>query len=203
MGISLLRGSQIINGDPNMAPLSTINTKGIALCPKAKKENYDVRFRSTNTVGNITTGITYTLAWNNGTTFTAWEITEPAPSFFGSYGFNTSLFNVSTSVNIYTMKTIFSFPILLDSDAPTSNNMGKNGCTPPSSEDAAIKFCCINRHDGYVNGLFMDWSARKVGLKELWTLKWHKDFDTGGPWTTAGGVQPEDWPKWMRGFKDY
>ena len=49
----------------------------------------------------------------------------------------------------------------------------------------------------------MDWSVRKVGVKELWTLKWDKDFDTAGPWTKAGGVKPEDWPQWMRRFKDY
>jgi prepilin-type processing-associated H-X9-DG protein len=62
---------------------------------------------------------------------------------------------------------------------------------------------CINRHEGHVNALFFDWSVRKVGLKELWTLKWHRQFNTAGPWTKAGGVQPEDWPEWMRGFKDY
>jgi len=62
---------------------------------------------------------------------------------------------------------------------------------------------CIDRHDGGINMLFMDWSVRKVGLKELWTLKWHRDFDTAGPWTKAGGVEPEDWPQWMRRFKDY
>jgi len=62
---------------------------------------------------------------------------------------------------------------------------------------------CINRHGGAVNCLFVDGSVRKVGLKELWTLKWHKSFDTAGPWTTAGGVQPEDWPEWMREFRDY
>jgi prepilin-type N-terminal cleavage/methylation domain-containing protein/prepilin-type processing-associated H-X9-DG protein len=61
----------------------------------------------------------------------------------------------------------------------------------------------INRHNGGVNCLFMDWSARKVGLKELWTLKWHKHWPTAGPWTRAGGVKPEDWPPWMRRFKDY
>jgi hypothetical protein len=22
-------------------------------------------------------------------------------------------------------------------------------------------------------------------------------------WTKGGGVQPEDWPEWMRGLKDY
>jgi len=62
---------------------------------------------------------------------------------------------------------------------------------------------CFNRHDAGINCLFMDWSVRKVGLKELWTLKWNMQFDTANPWTKAGGVQPEDWPEWMRGFKDY
>jgi prepilin-type N-terminal cleavage/methylation domain-containing protein len=62
---------------------------------------------------------------------------------------------------------------------------------------------CTDRHDGGLNSLFMDWSIKKVGLKELWTLKWHRKFDTAGPWTKAGGAQPEDWPKWMRRFKDY
>ncbi len=62
---------------------------------------------------------------------------------------------------------------------------------------------CINRHDGAVNGLFLDWSVRKVGLKELWMLKWHQSYDTQGPWTRAGGVTRSDWPYWMRRFKDY
>ncbi len=62
---------------------------------------------------------------------------------------------------------------------------------------------CIDRHEAGVGGLFLDWSVRKVGLKELWTLKWHPHFNTAGRWTKAGGVKPEQWPKWMRGFKDY
>jgi prepilin-type N-terminal cleavage/methylation domain-containing protein len=63
--------------------------------------------------------------------------------------------------------------------------------------------CAINRHQGFLNAAFMDWSARKVGLKELWTLKWHKQFDTAGPYTKAGGMQASSWPEWMRRFKDY
>ena len=62
---------------------------------------------------------------------------------------------------------------------------------------------CINRHRGCVNSAFLDFSARKVGLKELWTLKWHRDYDVNGPWTVAGGVQPGDWPEWMQEFEDY
>jgi prepilin-type processing-associated H-X9-DG protein len=79
-------------------------------------------------------------------------------------------------------------PAPIEDAAWSSNNMGR---------------VCINRHDGAVNCLFVDGSVRKVGLKELWTLKWHRSFDTAGPWTKAGGVSPEDWPAWMRPFKEY
>ena len=48
-----------------------------------------------------------------------------------------------------------------------------------------VRFC-PNRHNGFVNSLFCDWSVRKLGLKELWTLKWHREFDINGPWTIAG-----------------
>ncbi len=61
----------------------------------------------------------------------------------------------------------------------------------------------INRHNEYTNSLFLDWSVRKVGLKELWTLKWYEAFNTANQWTRAGGVKPEDWPEWMRSFRDY
>lgn len=62
---------------------------------------------------------------------------------------------------------------------------------------------CMNRHVGYVNVAMCDFSARKVGLKELYTLKWHKRFNIAGPWTLAGGVDDSQWPDWIRSFKDY
>ncbi|MBN1505438.1 MAG: type II secretion system protein [Sedimentisphaerales bacterium] len=70
-------------------------------------------------------------------------------------------------------------------------------------EDTACHSVCINRHNGGVNSLFLDWSARKVGLKELWTLKWWPGYNSRGPWTKAGGVEPQDWPRWLHGFADY
>jgi prepilin-type N-terminal cleavage/methylation domain-containing protein len=66
-----------------------------------------------------------------------------------------------------------------------------------------IQLVCINRHDGIINVVFLDMNVRKVGLKELWTLDWHRNFNTQGPWTKAGNVRPEDWPQWMRRLKDY
>ena len=62
---------------------------------------------------------------------------------------------------------------------------------------------CIDRHNGFINLLFMDWSARGVGLKELWTLKWHRSYITNGAWTKAGGVMTQDWPVWLRNYRDY
>ncbi|MHC4563889.1 MAG: type II secretion system protein [Planctomycetota bacterium] len=62
---------------------------------------------------------------------------------------------------------------------------------------------CINRHRGFTNSSFLDWSVRRVGLKELWTLQWHREFNQRGPWTLAGGVLSSDWPEWLRPFKDY
>jgi len=59
----------------------------------------------------------------------------------------------------------------------------------------AMKMLCINRHNGFTNGVFADFSTRKVGLKELWSLKWHRNFDIN--------ADPPVWPSWMRNFKNY
>ena len=78
-------------------------------------------------------------------------------------------------------------------------------CAEPDDWPGANRthWVCINRHDGGINMSFLDGSSRKVGLKELWTLKWHRQSNTVNRWTKAGGVQPEDWPEWMRNFRDY
>jgi prepilin-type N-terminal cleavage/methylation domain-containing protein len=80
--------------------------------------------------------------------------------------------------------------------------------TPPPGEEADSTSCyssnvCIDRHTGGINSVFMDWSVRKVGLKQLWGLKWSSAYNTAGPWTPAGGVQPQNWPPWLRRCKDY
>ena len=69
-----------------------------------------------------------------------------------------------------------------------------------------IRNFCINRHNGGVNGLFLDFSARKIGLKELWELTWHRNWFT----TPAGFPDPYppwhfrgDPAHWMYNFKNY
>jgi len=71
------------------------------------------------------------------------------------------------------------------------------------SGDSEMKRFCLARHEGAVNVTFFDFSLRKIGVKELWTLKWHRQYNTANRWTKAGGMQPSDWPQWMRRFKDY
>jgi prepilin-type N-terminal cleavage/methylation domain-containing protein/prepilin-type processing-associated H-X9-DG protein len=62
----------------------------------------------------------------------------------------------------------------------------------------AMQLFCIDRHNGGINSLFIDFSVRKVGLKELWKLKWNRAFKTNVP--------PPDWrteAPWMVRFRDY
>lgn len=80
---------------------------------------------------------------------------------------------------------------------PDAFGIGDRGTT------GEMNHFCIDRHNGFCNLMFMDWSVRPVGLKELWTLKWNRNFDTNGAWTKAGGVLQEDWPVWLRLYRDY
>ncbi|TSA52676.1 MAG: prepilin-type N-terminal cleavage/methylation domain-containing protein [Planctomycetaceae bacterium] len=94
-------------------------------------------------------------------------------------------------------------------DALRFNVFPRHTDTPPGTQDEAwasqehMKRICIDRHDAFINMAFLDWSVKKVGLKELWTLKWHRAYPTAGAWTLGGGVQSTDWPEWMKRFKDY
>jgi prepilin-type N-terminal cleavage/methylation domain-containing protein/prepilin-type processing-associated H-X9-DG protein len=105
------------------------------------------------------------------------------------------------------MRTTASVPILFDCGTTFAGARWTEG--PPPYEECSYVLCgqwsyvCISRHNAGINSLFLDWSVRRVGLKGLWTLKWAEGWDTAGPWTKRGGVVPEDWPAWMRRFRDY
>jgi prepilin-type processing-associated H-X9-DG protein len=56
----------------------------------------------------------------------------------------------------------------------------------------------LARHGLSVNLLFLDWSARKVGLRELWMLKWSRQEGWGDTNVVPDPDVPSDWPEWMR-----
>jgi hypothetical protein len=71
-----------------------------------------------------------------------------------------------------------------------------NGQMATSSMVNNMGMFCIDRSgEGTTNSLFMDWSVRKVGIKELWRLKWQRTYDTTAPLPF--------WPVWMTNYKDY
>jgi len=217
-GLWLLRGVFLSGDDPNADPgaLHHFGTRGIACCPMATKPSGESTWGAFG--GTSWFGSAYRVEVTKGSTFAAWEITSPAPAFRGSYGYNQWLFtgfHESLSVppmrhggidlDVLSLKGRAAIPTLLDAAIPCSQPGPVD--RPPPRENAegpgGMSPFCMNRHNGHVNAVFLDWSVRKIGLKELWTLKWYAEFDRAGPWTKAGGMQPEDWPKWMRKFKDY
>ena len=93
-------------------------------------------------------------------------------------------------------------PLFMDGSSEPQNVCPQMSDTPPPyegapqwSNDNEMNRVCINRHqNGAINMLFVDSSVRKVGLKELWRLKWHRKW-------TAPTIPV--WPEWMENFKDY
>ncbi|MHC4620212.1 MAG: hypothetical protein ACYTEQ_20895 [Planctomycetota bacterium] len=65
-----------------------------------------------------------------------------------------------------------------------------------------IRNFCANRHNGAVNSVFLDFSARKVGLKGLWTLKWCRAWGVPSQYFPLPG-EWNDPSHWMYNFKDY
>ena len=160
--------------------------------------------------------------WGGGGAFVAWGVFfgyEWGPVFpgdYGSYGMNSWVCNPPqqdrqehpTFWNWRTANVAGADNIPLFLDCMWVDGWPNHTDDPPELEgqlwyEGQMSRFCINRHEGFVNSAFLDFSARKVGIKELWTLKWHRSFLVDGPWTIAGGVTPEHWPPWMQDFQDY
>ncbi len=179
------------------------------LCPMARRWAFNPDPRMMKILARRTDHEEFFIAGSKSTAWCwLWAGADSAVS--SSYGFNNHLSALPRDK--YPGRTRNHVPILLDCTAWTMAVRLKN--EPPAYDDEPsdvglaamgcdMKGVCINRHGGGVNSLFLDWSVRKVGLKELWTLKWVDNFNTANDWTKAGGVKPEDWPQWMRKFKDY
>ncbi len=159
--------------------------------------------------------------WGVGSKFTPWRwfkdagpsASDGAMPLYGSYGANAFALDTyspePTALHTLPRPAASAMPFLLDcvwfiGDAcPFSEPPAYDGDLGPDSSGGAMKRFCIDRHHRAINNLFLDWSVRKMGLKGLWTIQWCGGWDTRGPWTKAGGVAAEDWPPWMRTFKDY
>ena len=96
-------------------------------------------------------------------------------------------------------------PLMFDCDAykmlPANTNRPPPGRTQRGNSKTLgqLRLACVDRHgNDTVNHLFLDWSVRSVGLKELWVLKWDRYWEPCIPPNAAW-----EWPEWMKHMKDY
>jgi prepilin-type N-terminal cleavage/methylation domain-containing protein len=176
----------------------------VCLCPMATKLAYE----ADPAYGEI------------GTTFLAWSAQGwlgPKGSVWGSYGVNGWVENNQCETESENTKQrrwrhtavagTNNIPLLLD--APWIDCWPEDHDAPAEYDDqdwrhgSHMARFMKNRHDGGIQGVFMDYSVRWIGLKEMYVLKWNRLFNTAGRYTLAGSMTKNSWPEWMRNFKDY
>lgn len=150
--------------------------------------------------------------------FIAWDIsnsfTDPPEVYRGSYGINNWIYNPDESIGELwghttdnnfrrsDVKGASRIPMFLEcwrwGGAPYETDAPYD--VPPETRADYLNFgngmnrFCLDRHNGFLNIAFVDLTVSKVGLKEMWRLKWHKEYNTSGYQGT--------WPDWMQSMKE-
>ena len=181
----------------DLRSFSQRDQKGIRFCPTANKPVASKQWGSAQKFA-------YT-AWSLGDLL---DIDAPP---FASYGLNSWASNPSPGIDDLGLrrspkdcwrtpeaKGAHRVPLFLD--CRFVGGFPEHTDEPPAYdgdlmlENNEMKRYCVNRHPNKtINSSFLDFSVRKVGLKELWRVKWSRSFDTS--------AEPA-WPDWMRGLRD-
>jgi len=172
---------------------------GITCCPEAAKEPQE---------SNL-----------SGSTFEPWGLISDGD--YGSYGINTWINNrpdqgiegrPETELWFWRrddIKEAARVPLFLDAvwiccppsetDDPPEYEGARWSPSGGGPANSGMGVFCIDRHNGGVNCLFVSYTVRKVGLKELWNLKWHRNYDIFAPkpdWENVG-------TGWLGPYEDY
>ena len=123
----------------------------------------------------------------------SWSFIDGKVGDYGSYGSNTHIYNHAGKGNEWRedywrredVKNAGEIPMFLDSTWVTSSGYWQ--CEPPlypgaefravGANGGGLGVFCIPRHSGHINGAFVDRSVRNIELKELWLLRWHRNYD--------------------------
>ncbi len=185
--------------DPLRPYFGAGNTKKIRLCPSTSLKKSDPFFE----------------AWSFSTE-SAGGVLEP--DYASSYGINnwvyytpssmTTLFDEPTAYNwkkTTTASASNTIPVFLEcyrwggnpdsGDVPPVNRPETYAAMVAATVGGGMNRFNLDRHQGKVNVLFLDASARRTALRELWRLKWHRRYSPGVEFkrqTNAG------WPDWMK-----
>lgn len=77
-----------------------------------------------------------------------------------------------------------------DTDTPNSDEFSD----PDNEGQGYMRNFTVLRHNKSIVSVFGDGSVSKVAIRDLWKLKWHKDYKTNNPYTQDDAP----WPLWMR-----
>ena len=156
--------------------------------------------------------------WGGCGTFTAWGVFDgswhpPAtPGDYGSYGMNGFLCNPPEYVTVIEDSPTSTFwrradvkgagGIPLFFDCQWVDARPREFDTPPDYNGQQwgidhynqMNRICFNRHEGAIGIVFLDCSAKNIGLKSLWKQKWHRLYKLN--------AEPPVWPDWIEGFPD-
>ena len=176
------------------------------LCPSASKP--------ANPTGETAAGDDW------GSTYYAWGKLKPEnnrpESTSGSYGMNEwvstpgsdTLFGGPKSWYYKTSNVKNTSQIPVFADAYFFSVHPRNGDTLPTTDDEVLPFrsswrdstnsinrVFLNRHQGSINMLFLDFSTDKVRLKRLFGYKWHTQYQINQD-------IPSAWPTWLAKLPD-
>jgi prepilin-type processing-associated H-X9-DG protein len=199
----------------------------LLLCPEATRPAYPPPVGQYLIGGKFSAGA----AWYDYDEITWESVPSPGKHYLFSYGYNQWISRNTGNVRGGKLpdgspklwgffpleaKNAELAPILADSAGGGNTPMPWD--TPPEYDGQIyygggnvheIRNFCLNRHNAAVNVLFLDFSARKVGLKGLWYLWWHRlwpipGMTVGGqPWVEAPPTEWDNPDHWMYNFKDY
>ncbi|UCC21501.1 MAG: type II secretion system protein [Planctomycetota bacterium] len=192
------------------------NVHEVRCCPKATKTGTELGLGPFGVGGGTFSAWGVFPAPECGEQSTGWDFAVACD--YGSYGVNAWVSNIDVSQtwgvslrDIHwrhgNMKGADKIPLLgghkwLDCwPNYTDNHPEYDGQSWDADAGSQMARICMNRHNGYVNWVFCDYSARPVGVKELWKLMWNKDFRTDEGPTPAEFDAAGD--GWMKPFKDY
>jgi prepilin-type N-terminal cleavage/methylation domain-containing protein len=148
-----------------------------------------------------------------GDKFTAWGRTLDTGGrpvdVYGSYGINHWVYKPGTP-EVYgqpakgywsttNVRNAHQIPLFMDCwfwcGGPENGNLPPafDGEKRSGHRDSMQRFC-LDRHQGTINCIYMDYSIRKIPLKSLWKQRWSRDYQMHATLPT--------WPEWMNKFKD-
>jgi prepilin-type N-terminal cleavage/methylation domain-containing protein len=176
--------------------------EGLLLCPYAKKTSQPVTQANPEIRGNAQ------FAWG--------EINDDDESPFNgrklvaSYGINQFCSSDTSDSQNRNVNTLFpNATVPFASKVPLMGDCAQKGRTPleldvpprwendiylsnPTNVDEIRSFC-INRHNYAINMVFLDWSVKSVRLKELWILRWKKDWNLPPEPLPTAWDAPDHW----------